>query len=200
MFLVVFLSRDVETDFSRSLTWQMLPVQLDKDKYLLVVSTVWRICLVLLQPFLTKKNLKCKFQVSWDMTSRLINIYRRFGAAFCFHIYSSRSPIRGTKFLQNACNCLPVDTTSYSRRYNLHHHGSENPISQPVMLSETLRHWCQPEARIPHTAIKSVTAIIKCVEGIGKVKRIASVIRTNGFKARLRSRKKRLLPSSWNFV
>ena len=130
------------------------------------------------------------------MTCQLTNIYRRFGAAFCFHIYSSRSPISGTKFLKNACNCFPIDTVSYSRRFNLHHHGSENPISQPVMLSEALRQWCQPEACIPHTAIKSVTAIITCVEGIGKVKRFASVIRTNGFKARLCSRKKCLLPSS----
>jgi hypothetical protein len=38
------------------------------------------------------------------------------------------------------------------------------------MLSEILRWWCQPEARIPHTAIKSATAIMKRVEGIGKDK------------------------------
>lgn len=111
-----------------------------------------------------------KIQVCWDMTCRLTNIYRRFGAAFCLHIYSSRSPISGMKFLQNACSRLPIDTASYSRRFNLHQHGSQNPISQPVMLSEVLRKWCQPEARIPHTAIKSATAIIKCVEGIRKVK------------------------------
>jgi hypothetical protein len=85
------------------------------------------------------------------------------------YIWVSRIPVRGIKFLQIAGNYLPMDKASYPRRINLHEGRSRNLVTQPLTWSEVLRRWCQPEARISHTATKSTTATIKCVEEIGNV-------------------------------